>query len=484
MDLIFAGWQGTWVLVFYGLVILGIGLFASFKHKQSNETLNDYFLGGRNLGLVILFFTFMASQYSGNTFIGMAPKAYRIGFAWFQFVTCMMLAVSGVLMYAPKLYPLSKKLNFITPTDWIEHRFKSPWISIIASLIFIYAMANFVLAQFVAIGQAISGLTAGTIPYQVGVLYFVIIMLIYSWAGGLRSVAYVDFFQGLILSVGALVLIIGTFIVAGDLAATSQYIATNHIEKIIVPTTETLMAWASLLLLVGIAIPMYPFTVQRVFAAEKLSNLKQSLINLLWVPLFVTSSTIIVGLISIKTFPNLEKLESEKLIGMMANLIASENMFFYVTMIFFFGALISAMISTADSALLSITSIISKDIYSRHINPTASDKKKIYVGKMLSAILVAGLLYIAWNPPATLIEILIIKVELLAQVFPAFVLSIYLKKLSSKAVLAGLITGSLLTILLVACFKVKTFLGLYSGIWGLALNTIIVLSFSKSSPSK
>src|SRR5699024_6622993 len=150
----------------------------------------EFYLGGGKIGVFVLFFTFFATQHSGNTFVGYAPNAYRMGFMWLQSIIFFILIVIVYLLFAPILYLMSKKFNFITPSDFIEKRFNHKGVTLLASLLMLYGLGNYLLEQIVAIGQGVSGLTGGTVPYQAAVIFFVTIMIIYGWLGGMRSVAY------------------------------------------------------------------------------------------------------------------------------------------------------------------------------------------------------------------------------------------------------------------------------------------------------
>ena len=66
-------------------------------------------------------------------------------------------------------------------------------------------------------GQGIAELTGNTVPYQVGVVGFVVVMLAYSWVGGMRAVALTDVMQGIALLVGILALLVGGLYLAGGL---------------------------------------------------------------------------------------------------------------------------------------------------------------------------------------------------------------------------------------------------------------------------
>ncbi len=212
VELAFSGWSGIFVLVLYGVLMLGVGVFAFLRNRGMRESLDEYYLGGRGLGVMVLFFTFFATQYSGNTVIGYPPTAYRMGYQYLVSVPFFIMIIMVYLFFAPRLYALGRRFSLLTPVDWIELRFRSKKVSILAAILMLYGLANYLLEQFVAIGQGVSGLTGGTIPYQVGVIFFIVIMVAYSWLGGMRSVAYTDTIQGLALLFGVFTLLIAVLL--------------------------------------------------------------------------------------------------------------------------------------------------------------------------------------------------------------------------------------------------------------------------------
>lgn len=472
MELAFSGWAGIVIIVVYGLMMLGIGVLVYMRNRGIHQNMDEYYLGGRQLGVFVLFFTFYATQYSGNTIIGYAPNAYRLGFVWLQSIPFMILVIAGYLLFAPRLYVLSKRHRFVTPTDWLQKRFDSAPITILGTLLMLYGLGNYLLEQLVAIGHAVSGLTGGTVPYQVAVIFFIVVMLIYGWLGGMRSVAYTDTMQGLALLIGVFMLLIGSIISFGGLPSSTEYMATFSPEKLGVPERAQSMSWFSMLILVMIGAAVYPHAIQRIFSAKSERTLKRSLRNMAWMPFITTGVVVLVGLIGIQAFPGLERTESEQLVGMMASVIANEHIVFYWAMIILFGGIVAAIISTADSVLLSFSSMVSNDIYARFINPNASDQVKILVGRVSGAVAVFILLLIAWYPPATLYEIFILKFEVLIQVAPAFILGLYWKRMHKHAVLIGMIAGASISAYMTFS-GVRTLFGFHSGLWGLLLNVII-----------
>lgn len=476
MNLAFSGASGIIIMLVYGLMMLAIGIFTYLKNKGIHVSNKEFYLGGGKIGVFVLFFTFFATQYSGNTIVGYAPTAYRMGFMWLQSVTFFILIVIGYLLFAPRLYVMSKKFNFITPSDFIEKRFNHKGVTLLASLLMLYGLGNYLLEQIVAIGQGVSGLTGGTVPYQAAVIFFVTIMIIYGWLGGMRSVAYTDTMQGIALLVGVVILLIGSIIYFGNVGEATNYAAKMSPEKLGVPDFEGVVSWFSMLVLITIGAAIYPHAIQRIYAAGSELTLKRSLTWMAWAPFVTSGFVFLIGIIGIKAYPGLSEGDSEQLVGMMANHIASQNGFFYWAMIILFGGIIAAIVSTADSVLLTLSSVISKDIYGRYINKSASDQKQIFIGKIIGVVIVIGLLILAWYPPATLYQIFILKFELLIQIAPAFIIGLYWKQMHAAAVFIGMLVGTIVASYM--AFASLTPFGIGSGLWGLFVNTILAVVFS------
>ena len=482
-NLNFGGVSGIVILVGYAAIMLLIGYLAGRNQPAIGESMSSYFLAGKSLGLVALFFTLYATQYSGNTVVGYAPAAYRLGFPWWQSVMFFTFIVAVYLLFAPRLYAISKREDFLTPVDFLRHRFRSTAVSVLALLLMLWGLGNYLVEQLVAMGQGIAGLTGGTIPYQVGVVGFVLVMLAYAWMGGMRAVALTDVMQGIALLIGIMVLLAGgLYLIGGDLGSTTQYLLENEPEKAAVPPLDVSVGWLSLVLVVGFGAAVYPHAIQRIYAAQSERTLKRSLGFMALMPPLTAGVVFVVGIIGISLFPNLSDTESEQLVGMIANEVAGINPFFFVAMILLFGGVIAAIVSTADSALLSFSSMVSKDIYAQYVNPEASQRRQVRVGKAWEVIAIAVVLWIAWNPPGTLYAIFVLKFELIAQLAPAFILGLYWNRLSAIPVFVGMLAGALLAGAMVV-FGPESVYGLSGGLLGLLLNVGICVAGSLLMPA-
>lgn len=341
MSLTFSGTDGIIILVVYALIMLLIGYWSGRGEKDLHNSLSGYYLAGKNLGIIALFFTLYATQYSGNTVVGYAPTAYRTGFSWLQSVPFMTIIIGVYLLFAPRLYVISKRENFVTPTDWIDYRFRSKAVTLLSIFLMLWGLGNYLLEQLVAIGQAVSGLTGGTIPYQIAVVAFVFVMLTYEWLGGMKAVAFTDVMQGIVLMAGIITLLAGSlYLVGGDFVSTTKMIAESEPAKVGVPDMMTLINWFSMFLLIGFGAAIYPHAVQRIYSAESERTLKRSFARMAWMPPITTGLVFIVGIIGIALFPGLDRDGSEQLIGMIANEVAAINGLYYWLMVLFLEGLL------------------------------------------------------------------------------------------------------------------------------------------------
>ena len=141
---------GTIILCVYIVSLIGIGWLG--KKAQKEQSLADFYLAGRGMGFFVLFLTLYATQYSGNTLVGFAGRAYREGYHALVLITFLSAAVGALAFYGPKLYRLSKKYKFITPSDYIHYRYKHNRLTYLSAAICLVALTNYILTNLKAIG--------------------------------------------------------------------------------------------------------------------------------------------------------------------------------------------------------------------------------------------------------------------------------------------------------------------------------------------
>ncbi|MGB1800280.1 MAG: sodium:solute symporter family protein [Gammaproteobacteria bacterium] len=475
--------QRAWLFIsiYLGSLIL-VGLLGYRARKEN--TLKDFYLAGNGFGLIVIFLTLYATQYSGNTLFGYSGKTYRIGYAWIMSIHFMTAIVACYLIYAPQLYARARKFNYITPTDYLQHRFNSNWINIVATIIMIVVLSNYLLAQLMAMGRAMQGLSTAdpATAYQQGVILLTLIMVIYGTLGGIRAVAWTDAIQGVVLMIGFSILLYIVYKQFGSISeATITIQQSQDMAKVNVPDANRLREWLSYIIIVGLGSTLYPQAIQRIYAARSEKVLRHGLAFMAFAPLLTTLIAVITGIYAIAYVPGLEGAASDQVLAKIMMLVQQNSVLGYWLVVVLYAAILAAMMSTADSALLSISSMLSKDIYGRFVDENASEARLTLMGKIFSWCLIIFLVWLAiyLSDKASLIKLLDRKFDLLIQLVPAFMISIHWQKLKALPTFIGLIIGIVVSLGL--AFGGFDFVqngkiyGFHPGLFGLVLNLSIAV---------
>ncbi len=468
-------------LIFISIYLLSLIIIGYLGKRASKEqSLNDFYLAGRNMGVFVLFLTLYATQYSGNTLIGFAGQAYRQGFTALVSVTFMISVIGAYLIFAPKLYRLSREFNFITIGDYIQHRFNCRIFTTFAVILCMVALSNYILTNLKAIGYVTEIVTDSRVSFAAGIIGLSVIMVIYETLGGLRSVAWTDVIQGLILLTGAIFLFIAIEYQYGGVSSTSDFLINSKPEFWAPPDGEQKIKWISVLLIVFLGIPIYPQAIQRIYAARSEKTLKNSFKIMAFMPLVTTFVIVMAGVIGISMFPDLDRLGSEKVILLILEDLSSKIPIVGILLILFMAAVIAAIMSTIDSALLAISSLFTQDIY-RPLRPGSTNAHLTFMGKLVSWIIIAVMCYLAIVLPQTIWKLMVIKLEILCQVAPAIFLGIHFKSLGSRSMLYGITAGTIVTIFIMFNnelgfnFSDRPY-GIHAGLIGFAFNLLFIFT--------
>lgn len=466
-------WNGVYILLLITIGALG-------RRAKKENTLSDHFLAGRSIGLFVLVLTLFATQYSGNSLSAFPGKTHRSGLSYFMCVPFMVAIITGYLLFVPRLYPLSRIKKYITPTDFLEDRFHSSTLNYLSAMIFTIALCNYMLAQLKALGHAFSGLTENQIPEWIGIVGGAGVILIYELLGGMRAVAWTDALQGLVMAVG-LVLVIGLIILIvgtpGDIFEQVQHVSPEKVEN---PGWLTCFKWLSTILLLGLGGPLYPQAIQRIYAAVNLNELKKAFSMMAFIPLFAVTSVVFIGVTGIALFPELEGVEADKVTFKVLAYLLDHHTLAYFPVLLVMMAVGAAIMSTADSCLLSLASIFTKDFVARFKKMDSSQAERLTrYSSFFSVLIITVLVLLALSSKITLWKLLEIKFEILIQLSPAFVLGTLHNRDDPKAyrgrdILVGLFTGLVFTLILYLAGH-KSLFGFHCGVVGVGLNYLAVV---------
>ena len=467
---------GVGALVLYLLALLVVAELA--RRARRGDTPQDHFLAGRELGAFVLFLTLYATAYSGNSLLGYPGEAYRRGFSWIMATGFMMSIIVAFHILVPRLRPVAVEHGFVTPGDWVRHRFSGEragrLLLTAVALLMTIALANFLLAQLKAMGEMAEQVTGGLVPYEAGVIGLALMILFYENRGGMRAVAWTDAGQGILMLVGLGTMLLWLLGSIGGLSELTREILATRPEVAVVPDARECANWLSTILLLGLASVVYPQAIQRVYAARSGVALKRSLALMAYMPLATTLVVTLIGIAAIPRFAGLGEAEADRVMPLLLGQWAELGPLAAVAAVAVFIGALAAIMSTADSVLLSLGSILARDL----VSGERSQAEETRLGKRIAAavivLMVAGAMLFR---DITLWGLIELKMEILVQCVPAFLLALHWRGLRAAPAVAGLVIGSVVAVAAVF-LEVPRVAGFHMGVIGLALNLFVAVTGS------
>jgi SSS family solute:Na+ symporter len=369
------------LVIFYLLITIAIGLWAAKRVKNTA----DFAIAGRHLPLIMIVTTTFATWFGSETVLGIPAKFVQGGLNSvvedpFGAGTCLILVG---LFFAGRLY----KMTLLTISDYYRERFGRT-IEVVCSLIIILSYLGWVSAQVTALGLVFNVLSEGAISPPVGMVIGTISILAYTLFGGMWSVAVTDFIQMIILVCGLFILAVFAGNQAGGAdkviaLATSQ----DMFRFLPEPSFKDVVFFvaAGITMMLG-SIPQQD-VFQRVMSANSVDAATKGpviggvcYILFAFVPMFLVTSALI---IMPEQAATLIKEDPQKVLPT----LVLEKMPF-VMQVLFFGALLSAIKSTASATLLAPSVTFVENIW-RQFFPRERDKNELFTMRITVLIFAA-----------------------------------------------------------------------------------------------
>ena len=204
---------GAWpyiVLTFYLVGLLGLGVISLLRSRRADQAETDYYLAGRGQGVMVTSLTIMATYFSGFAILTFPGWIYEGGIAPMLYALNLPVAAAAIYLLGNRIRRIGRKRGYITPADMITDYYgDSPWIRIMVALTGALYVIPYVVMQVKAGGLLADGLfreveqitlfgqQISMEDFGVGALSLVTV--IYVIIGGMRSVAWTDVMQGVIL---------------------------------------------------------------------------------------------------------------------------------------------------------------------------------------------------------------------------------------------------------------------------------------------
>jgi len=379
------------VLVTFIIYILGM-LAVGYYYYRKNDSIEDYFLGGRTLNPYVTALSAQASDMSGWLLMGFPGALYAGGFnaMWIG----IGLAIGTYLNWqftAKRLRRYTEVVDAITVADFFEHRFKdkSRSLRIVSAVVILVFFTIYVSSGLIAGGLLFESVL--NINYQLAVFLSVIIIGLYTFLGGFKAVSWTDFIQGTLMFVALLAVPLVVINMVGgfgevwnqvaevnpDLLQAGKLVEYNLAEKVMWtsgPRAGDGLTFVGLISLLGWGLGYFgmPHILVRFMGIKSAKQLPVAqFVGVTWVVISLIGA-VLVGIMGIIVLPNPLSNTEMVFLSMLQELFNP-----WIAGIFL-AAVLAAIMSTIDSQLLVSSSALAEDFYKSLINQR--QVKKNYSG--------------------------------------------------------------------------------------------------------
>ena len=343
-------------LIIYKLVLVTIGWAA----RKRTKSISEFFLGDKKIGPLITAISYSASNSSAWTLLGVSGIAYKFGLSTLWLVLGVIIGMFfNWLIVAPKIFRMTRSKNIITIPQLLVNDFKEKEkkpILLLSSLIIIFSFTFYIASQFQGAGNAFQNSFNWNIIESIALS--AIVIFAYTYMGGYLAVSITDTIQGFLMGFTALTMPLVALIKFGGPEVLLDSIINNSTEFTSLTLGNTgLMAMGLIFGQLGIALGYFgqPHLLSRFMAAKDEASLKRARqYTLIWF-IIVFIGMWLLGLIGHFMVNDLNN--NENIFFKM-----SESLFSPIIQGLLMAAVISAIMSTADSQILVCASSISLDV--------------------------------------------------------------------------------------------------------------------------
>jgi solute:Na+ symporter, SSS family len=422
-------------IIFYLVVSVVIGLYAATRVHNTA----DYAVAGRSLPLAVVIATTFATWFGAETVLGVSARFVSGGLGSVvedPFGASMCLILVG-LFFAYKLY----QKNLITLGDYYRQRYGRA-IEVTCSSIIIMSYLGWVAAQITALGLVFNLLTQGSLSVTAGMIIGTTVVLVYTLYGGMWSVALTDFVQMIVIAIGLIAIAWFAADLAGGAGKVVDY-AVREGKFQFFPTGGvkewTFFVAAAITMMLG-SIPQQD-VFQRVMSSRSVKIAQRGpviggVLYLLFafIPMFVVTSAV---LVMPETAQALLKDDPQKVLPT----LVMERMPL-ILQVAFFGALLSAIMSTASATLLAPSTTFVENIL-RNLRPGMGDAATLKAMRIsVLAFTVCVLTYAITMQGTSIYEMVSGAYQVpLVGAFVPLVLGLYWKRATTQGALASVVLG-------------------------------------------
>ena len=422
-------------VILYLVLSIAIGIVAALRVHNTR----DFVLAGRTLPLYVVTAMVCATWFGSETVLGISSTFIKEGLRGIvadPFGSSLCLVLVG-LFFAAKLY----RMDLLTIGDYYRTRYDAA-AELLTSLCIVVSYLGWLSAQIVVIGLVFNVVTGGAVSMDVGIVIGAAVVLVYTLWGGMYSVAWTNFVQMIIIIVGLLYIFV---LIADKAGGVGTVVSHAH-------AAGKLEFWPRLeardvLTFIGAAVTLMLGSIPQQDVFQRVTSARSERVAvagsvlggvfyflLAFIPIFLAYSASLID-------P-----------GMVAGLIDKDHQQILPTLIIghtplvaqilFFGALLSAVMSTASATLLAPSVTFTENVLKKFLRRELDDREFLRAMRIVVAAFAVGVTAFALNSNSTIYEMVVgaYKVTLVAAFVP-LAAGLYWRRATAQGALAAIVGG-------------------------------------------
>ena len=495
-----------WLLAFVGLY-WSYCIFWGIKGAINSKTSEDYFVAGRSIGTWVFVLAATATSFSGWTFVGHPGKILTDGLPYaFASFYALTIPFTGVL-FLRRQWVLGRVYNYVTPGEMYSDYYGGNSMRALTVLVAFLFSVPYLGIQLRASGALFNVLTDGLISTNLGMILLSTVVVIYVASGGLKSVAYVDCAQAILLALGIIVLGVITIkwiggwnsftegigvLVKNDLISGNRLTLQGFSNRVAMPGSIQIVSSGSNAVggvWTGMMCMTYMFALMGIQSSPAFSmwayanktskpfRWQQVVASSIVIGIILFTFTIIQGMGADVLVLNgiFETISDSTLVPKLINLM-SESAPWLVGLLAVCA--LAAMQSTGSAYMSTFSAMITRDIYKNYIDEEVTEDRQKFIGRLFVVVVAVAALVVAIVSTDALVMLGGLAVAYGFQMYPALFGNLYCKWISKTGVTVGLITGLLAVTLTDKMSSIFSLpwgaypLTIHSAGWGIFFNII------------
>src|SRR5450432_380080 len=457
-------------------VATAVGFYAGTRHKM---TLEQWTVGGRGFGVVLIWLLMAGEVYTTFTFLGASGWAYSRGGPALYIIGYQPLAFLVSFYILPGVWQAGHKHRLQTQADFFRVRYGSKYLAALVALLGVICIVPYLQLQLTGLGIIVEVASFGGVGRTTAMLSAFTLVAAFVFFSGVRGVAWVSVLKDVLLLFAAL--FVGTalpYIYFGGIGPMFSAVIQAHPTHLLLPgaTKNFGHSWyISSVFMTAVGFFMWPQNFGASYSAKSADTLRR---NAVVMPLYSITMPLMlfVGLTALMVLPALSNGDLSLL-----TLVVETFPPWFLGLIGGAGAL-TAMVPSAI-LILTAASLFAKNICRDVFAPDMTDRGVALLARMMVLVVTAAALLSAIHSSMSLVSLLMVGYAGVAQFFPGVVLGLFSKRVTLPGVFAGLVAGFSVTVGLMLIRK-DPFHGLNAGFLALCVNFVITGTVSYFTPAE